>query len=336
MKSIFLSSFALAFLTLVPVAAEPFVPDEKLKSYIERFNADDHEVYPTTISNAQTLAFLQANAPVLDCPDLDIEQAYYFRWWTFRKHLRQTTDGWVVTEFLPVVPWAGKHNTINCANGHHIREARWIKDRTYVEDYIRFWFQKGSRIIYSSWLPEAVWAYCTTLGDYRLAKELLPDLIRHYKGWETGRLDKPTGLFFQNDSGDGMEGSISGGGYRPTINSYMFANAMAISRIAEMAGQQDTADEYRGKAATLKKLVQEKLWNPEHEFFEVRQAPAPMGLFRVRVNDDIEFTKQAKTNVLFQERCRLPDQRCLAKERLARACAKHPVSGQRHAGVGAV
>jgi len=294
MKTNIIALFALASLPLVALAAEPFVPSDKLESYINQFNDVDAELYPTTISNAQSLAFLQANAPIFDCPDKDIERTYYFRWWTFRKHLQQTPNGWVITEFLPVVPWAGKFNTINCANGHHIREARWLKDRTYVEDYIRFWFQKDGRIIYSSWLPEAVWAYCTTLGDYRLAKELLPDLIKHYKGWETGRLDKPTGLFLQNDSGDGMEGSISGGGYRPTINSYMFANAMAISRIAEMAGQQDTALEYRGKATAIKKLVQEKLWNPQHEFFEVRQAPVPMGLFRVRVNDDIELTKQAK------------------------------------------
>ena len=290
--TVFLTALLLAPVTLV--AAEPLISPDKLKSYIERFNAEDREVYPTTISNAQTLDFLQANAPLFDCPDKDIEQTYYFRWWTFRKHLTQTPDGWVITEFLPVVPWAGKYNTINCANGHHIREARWLKDRRYVEDYIRFWFQKGSRIIYSSWLPEAVWAYCTTLGDYRLAKELLPDLIKHYKGWETGRLDKPTGLYWQNDNGDGMEGSISGPGYRPTINSYMFANATAIARVADLAGQKETAAEYRDKAAALKKLVQERLWNPEHEFFEVRLAPQPTGLFGVRVNNDAELTKQAK------------------------------------------
>lgn len=276
------------------VAGEPLVSPDKVKSFIERFNADDREVYPTTISNAQTFDFLVANAPLFECPDEDIERTYYFRWWTFRKHLARTTNGWVITEFLPVVPWAGKHNTINCANGHHIREARWLQDRRYVEDYIRFWFQKDSRVTYTSWLPEAVWAYCTTLGDYGLAKELLPDLIKHYKGWETGRLDKPTGLYWQNDNGDGMEGSISGPGYRPTINSYMFANASAIACIADLSGQKELAAEYRDKAAVLKKLVQEKLWNPEHEFFEVRLAPQPTGLFGVRVNNDAELTKQAK------------------------------------------
>lgn len=295
------------------VAAGPLISPDKLKGYIDQFNAEDREVYPTTISNAQTLELLQANAPLLDCPDKDIEQTYYFRWWTFRKHLKQTPDGWVITEFLPVVPWAGKHNTINCANGHHIREARWLKDRRYVEDYIRFWFRKDSRIVYSSWLPEAVWAYCTTLGDYGLAKELLPDLIKHYKAWETGRLDRPTGLFWQNDGGDGMEGSISGPGYRPTINSYMFANAQAIARIAELSGQSELAAEYRDKAAALKKLVHEKLWNPEHEFFEVRLGPQPTGLFGVRVNNDAELTKQAKPTSSSKQ-----DPNCLTRDAMPR------------------
>jgi hypothetical protein len=282
--------------------ATDVIDQSKLKNYIERFNADDPEVYPTAVPNAEALEFLSANAPMFDCPDEDIERTYYFRWWTFRKHLRQTPSGWVITEFLPKVPWSGEYNTISCAAGHHIREARWLRDRTYVEDYIRFWLQKEGRNVYSSWLPDAVWAYCTTIGDYRLAKELLPDLIKHYKNWESRRLDEQTGLFWQNDSGDGMEGSISGLGYRPTINSYMFANANAIANIADLSGQKETAAEYREKAAAIKKLVQDRLWNQEHEFFEVRMAPEPTGLFGVRVNDDAELTKLAKPTSSSQQK----------------------------------
>lgn len=270
--------------------------EETLRSYVERFNRDDREVYPTAVPNARAFEFLAANVPLFECPDEDIERTYYFRWWSFRKHLVRTTNGWVITEFLPAVPWAGPHNTINCANGHHLREARWLKDRRYAEDYIRFWFRGSGRTVYSSWLPEAVWAYCSALGDFSLAKELLPDFVRHYRIWETTRLDKPTGLYWQNDNGDGMEGSISGPGYRPTINSYQFANATVIARVADLAGQPELAAEYRDKAAAVKKLVQEKLWNAEHEFFEVRNAPRPAGLYGVRVNDDAELTARAKAS----------------------------------------
>jgi hypothetical protein len=49
----------------------------------------------------------------------------------------------------------------------------------------------------------------------------------------------------------------------------MFGNATAIAAIARLAGEKKLASEFDGKAAQLKKLVQEKLWNPGAEFFEV-------------------------------------------------------------------
>lgn len=77
------------------------------------------------------------------------------------------------------------------------------------------------------------------------------------------------GLFWQIDGSDGMEVSISGDGYRPTINSYMYGDAVAIANIASLAGEFDVARQYREKAARLKHLVQEKLWNKNAQFFEV-------------------------------------------------------------------
>jgi hypothetical protein len=72
-----------------------------------------------------------------------------------------------------------------------------------------------------------------------------------------------------------MEESISGSrtnkNLRPTINSYMFANARAIARIAELAGNNSIAKEYDAKAAQLKSLVQANLWNDGSHFFEVRR-----------------------------------------------------------------
>src|SRR5699024_9509299 len=66
-----------------------------------------------------------------------------------------------------------------------------------------------------------------------------------------------------------MELSISGSGLRPTLNSYMYADALAISKIAELAQDYDTQEEFRGKANRIKKLVQEKLWDDKDAFFKV-------------------------------------------------------------------
>jgi predicted GH43/DUF377 family glycosyl hydrolase len=248
---------------------------ETYRHYVETFNQNDTQLYAQHVPNVAAWDFLKNNIPLLDCPDGDIEEIYYFRWWTFRKHIKQTPDGFVITEFLPPVPWAGKHNTISCAAGHHLREGRWLNDARYLDDYSRFWFRKGGDPRrYSFWAADAIWSRCQVTGDDRLAKELLPDLVANYEAWEKTRRDT-NGLFWQVDGQDGMEVSISGAlnpkteGYRATINSYMYGDALAIASIAERAGQQQFAERFRAKAAELKRLVQDKLWDPQAQFFKV-------------------------------------------------------------------
>ena len=101
-----------------------------------------------------------------------------------------------------------------------------------------------------------------------LLTNLLPDLVANFEGWEKSRRDGQ-GLFWQNDGEDGMEVSIGGSGYRATINSYMFGEALAIARIADLAGRKDVAERFRAEAARIKNLVQEKLWDERAEFFKV-------------------------------------------------------------------
>jgi len=98
--------------------------------------------------------------------------------------------------------------------------------------------------------------------------DLLPDLVANYEAWEKTNRD-PGGLFWQVDDRDGMEVSIGGSGYRATINSYQFGDAVAIAQIAELAGQPGLAQTYREKAADIKRLVQETLWDHEAQFFKV-------------------------------------------------------------------
>src|SRR5580765_3040553 len=88
-------------------AADAVLSPSLLKPYLERFNADDHETIREAFPNGEAWGFLNANIPLFECPDKEMERTYYFRWWTFRKHLKETPDGWVVTEFLPPVGWAG-------------------------------------------------------------------------------------------------------------------------------------------------------------------------------------------------------------------------------------
>ncbi len=208
------------------------------------------------------------NVPSFDCPDPDIQRAYDFRWDVYRKHIKETPDGYVVTEFLPDVPWAGAYNTISASAGHHFYEGRWLQNTSYLDDYARFWFgPQAEPRRYSCWLADAIYARYLVTGDARLPLGLLEDLMRNYEAWEDERCDE-SGLFWQLDDRDGMEYQIGGSGSRPTINSYMYGDAVAIAHIATLAGQVEVAATYRSKAARLKGLVQARLWDTDAAFFK--------------------------------------------------------------------
>ena len=242
MKSTNLLRHLTALLTLVYTGAlargtEAVLGPDKLRAYVAQFNATDNELYRQYVPNAKAAEFLAANIPLLECPSLDIEKTYYFRWWTYRKHIKETRDGFVITEFLPPVGWAGKHNTISCAAGHHLYEGRWLRDPKFLDDDSRLLAPQDQQPApLRNWLADAVWArYCVN-GRRRLPKELLPDLVKNFHQWEKEHRDA-NGLYWQEDGADGMEMSIGGSGYRATINSYMFGDARAIAAIADMAGQ---------------------------------------------------------------------------------------------------
>jgi hypothetical protein len=138
-----------------------------------------------------------------------------------------------------------------------------------MDDYSVFWFRKGGEPRrYSFWAADSIWArYCVS-GNKSFAIGLLPDLMANYEAWEKSHRDA-NGLYWQIDDRDGMEASIGGSGYRATINSYQFGDALAIAQIAELAGKADIAREYRGKAAAIKELVQARLWDADAQFFKV-------------------------------------------------------------------
>jgi len=250
---------------------------EILKEHVEFFNSLDEEDVVNLIPNAQAFSWLSENIPLFECPDSILEQTYYYRWWTFRKHLKSTPDGYIWTEFITPVSHAGKYNSISCALGHHIYEGRWLRNPEYLNSYINFWFLKeknfeNSRYSkFSSWAADAIYNKSKTDGDGEFALSLLDNLIKDYEEW-TAEKQLDNGMYWQFDVRDGMEESISGSRIhknpRPTINSYMYANALAIARLAEMEGKAQLSEEFRAKAERLKKLVLENLWDEEAGFFK--------------------------------------------------------------------
>lgn len=241
------------------------------RHYIEKFNELYVEDVVNAVPDSESWLWLQQNIPFFECSDRSIEEIYYFRWWVYRKHIKDTPDGFVVTEFLPLVKHGLKHNTINCPIGHQLYDGRWIKEPKYLDDYSRFMLRgDGELHRFSSWFADAVFQrYCVSL-DEALVVEFLDDFVDYYQKWEEQEVD---GLFHFTPWMDGMEFSISGNEelrFRPTLNAYMFADALAISRVAEIAGRNSMAEEFRAKASSIKSKVQTTLWHPDLEFFASR------------------------------------------------------------------
>ncbi|SMD03436.1 MGH1-like glycoside hydrolase domain-containing protein [Pedobacter nyackensis] len=252
----------------------------KLKKYVDYFNSIDTEAVKNYVPNAQSFDWLSQNVPLLDCPDEVLEQNYYYRWWSFRKHLVKTPEGFIFTEFIEPVKHAGKYNSISCALGHHIYEGRWLKNTDYLKEYIDFWLyhadvgQSKQRFHqFSSWIDDAVYQNYLVTPDTEHLKRILPALDADYGKWEKERQLK-SGLFWQFDVKDGMEESVSGSrkdqNRRPTISSYMYGNAKALASMADIAGDKALAQKYNGKTAQLKKLVQDSLWDNKDSFFKTK------------------------------------------------------------------
>ena len=264
-------------------AGAAFLKYKDFKPYVDYFNSMEDENIAQAIPNARASQWMEENIPLFECSQKNFEEMYYYRWWTLRKHIKETPVGYGMTEFLVNRSYADKYNLIACAIGHHIYESRWLRNPEYLNQIIHTWYRgnEGGPMAkmtkFSSWNADAVLGRYMVDGNKEFLLDMVKDLEAEYARWEkTNRL--PNGLYWQGDVQDGMEESISGGRRkqyaRPTINSYMYGNAKALSLIGIMTGDEGMAMKYGLKADSIKTLVQDKLWNTDHHFFETMRGDA--------------------------------------------------------------
>jgi hypothetical protein len=253
---------------------------ENFKHYVDYFNKMETPNIEQAIPNDSAWSWMKRNIPLFECPQQNFEEMFYFRWWTLRKHIKKTEKGYAFTEFLIQRSYADKYNLISSALGHHIYESRWLHDKKYMDDDLHIWYRgnNGKPMnklrFYSGWVEDAVFNRYKVNGDRKFIFDLLPDMAANYDAWETER-KREDGLFWQYDVRDAMEETISGGrkekNPRPSINGYMYGNAMVLSILAYEDDKRDMAMKYFYKADSLKKLLKAKLWNSNDNFFEVRK-----------------------------------------------------------------
>ncbi len=288
-----MSSFKKYFLTLIVLTVlqlagqqifaqlKPMVlKATSYKHYVDYFNNMENENIVQAIPNSKSWDWMQANIPLFECPQQNFEEIFYYRWWTLRKHIRKTEKGFAFTEFLIQRSYADKYNLISSGLGHHIYESRWLHNKKYMDDNLLLWYRgnNGKPLnklrFYSGWVENATFNRYLVNADLKFVLNLLPDMEVNYEAWEKER-KSANGLFWQYDVRDAMEETISGGrkekNPRPSINGYMYGNAMTLSILAYEAGNSVLAQKYFYKADSIKKILQVQLWNSNHSFFEVRK-----------------------------------------------------------------
>jgi Mannosylglycerate hydrolase MGH1-like glycoside hydrolase domain/Glycosyl hydrolase family 65, C-terminal domain len=245
--------------------------------YVLQFATDEQEV--THQQPPDEWPWIDANIPLFDSSNKQFEEMYYFRWYSFEKHIEQTPDhGYLITEWghRPDLPFNG---VLPDAAQFHLNEARWLRDPQIADDYARFWISPGARPRnYSFALATSVRDVALATGDTKLETSMLSGLIANHDAWRATQLDPSVGLYWSIDTRDAMEKSISGDGYRPTLNSYMVGDARAIATIAQLANDSAAASKYSTEAGTLEHLIETKLWNPKDQFYEVLSPAADSGI----------------------------------------------------------
>jgi hypothetical protein len=232
------------------------------------------------------------NIPFVDTPDTNINGVYYYRWSTHKRALRYTTAGagYIATEYDNPITYSynGSYSGLVDAAGYHILDGRWLRNRTYMDDYINYWV-RGAGVSpsrqFSEWVIGAAYQRYLVTGDAASLKANLTPFINHYNAWSSNftanisvnGTSTTDSLYFQSPVADATEFTetsfrstdafAGGAGFRPTINSYQYANAQAISKIAALAGDTASATMFATRAAALKAAVQRDLWDPQRQFF---------------------------------------------------------------------
>ncbi len=108
---------------------------------MDYFNGMEDENIVQAIPNDSAWQWMQKNIPLFECPQQNVEEIFYYRWWTLRKHIKRTLLGYAFTEFLVNRSYADKYNLISCALGHHLYEGRWLHDQQYLDQYVQVWYK---------------------------------------------------------------------------------------------------------------------------------------------------------------------------------------------------
>lgn len=240
---------------------------------------DKHRIAQDRFGN--DAPWYEGRIPFFESADPKLDAVYYYRWQIYRTHQRDLgAEGYITTEFLDDVSWQRHpYASLNDATGFHLAEGRWLNDRRFADDYIRFMYGGGNDRHFTDHMADSVWGRYLVDGDRDGVIRNLPVMNHIYRLWDE-KFDFDKGLYFVEplldateytvsslDASGGKDGFRGGDAFRPSVNSYMFANARALSRMAEMAGDKALSADYAARAAAIQQRTLEALWSDKLTHF---------------------------------------------------------------------
>ena len=272
---------ALASLAAVPAVPAPARSDVKIPLKNMSILNKDTQLARWNWRDNLDNDWFKTNIPFFESPDEEVDKTYYYRWELATKHMVYGSPqfGYSFTEFIKAQPWSGQYGPISCPLGLQLYELRWLKDRNISEDYARYWFNApgAQPRSYSNWYGDALWANYLVSNDKPFITSLLPSMEKQYQGWLQEHWNPDHQMFAWSGMHDGMEFTIGSrqtkdefagaNSYRPTLNSYVYADLKAMAKTATLTGQTDKAAEFEAKAQALKARVQDELWDTKRQFF---------------------------------------------------------------------
>lgn len=168
----------------------------------------------------------------------------------------------------------------------HLGEGRWLRDRRYAHDYVDFMYTYHSESAtygndrhFSEAIADAAWRVYLVDGDLSSISPYLSAMETIFDQWED-HYDSTKFLYFIEplldateytissiDASGGLDGFTGGDAFRPSINSFQYANARAIANLALATGDTATAATYNARAEALQGNFTASLWNSTFEHF---------------------------------------------------------------------
>ncbi len=149
--------------------------------------------------------WLKNNIPFIETPDNLLDRIYYFRWNNLLSCLgKRKSDG--KYEFNESSEIGRYHRYIDCAQGAHVRDARWIRDTKYLSDYIDITPDKE---VYWGYLIASVMEKYYIDGDIETIRRNYEKLKLRFHSRDE-KFDPEIGLYYLENGIEGQEAGVNG------------------------------------------------------------------------------------------------------------------------------